>query len=125
MDAIAEAEKQYLEARKTSLAPNSIPKNPETLKVLSSSVDDKTVLKYWQCGRKRTFGSVEEATIFVSKNNDMELNSYSCAHCNNYHIGHGDGTTPVIEQVAKGREHWNAHPDKSNKFAASLNLFSD
>lgn len=125
MDAIAEAERQYIEARNASLGSSFNPKVIEGLKVLSSSVKDDTVLKYWQCGRKRSFSAVNEANDFVSKNKDFELNPYSCSHCDGYHVGHGDGTTPVVEQVAKGREHWNAHPEKSNKFAASLNLFSD
>jgi hypothetical protein len=93
-----------------------------TLLLSESKVSDKTVLEYWQCGRKVKHHSQQEAEIHQIAVNDTGMGAYKCSHCDSFHNGHGDGKTKIEVQIEKAREHWNANPLKSNMFVEEKRL---
>lgn len=82
--------------------------------VPASNVSDDVLLQYWKCGRKRMFGSQENAVLATLS--EKTTNSYKCDFCDGYHNGHGDGTTPISVQLVSARKHWNQNPSKVEQF---------
>ena len=111
------------EARESSIwtPKEAVPYEP--VKIAAADVDDKVMLEYWQCGRKKVYDTFEKADAFIKKTNEANpMTAYVCSHCGQYHTGHGGGGYPVEEQLVRAREHWDSVSEKSNIFAFAKGL---
>jgi hypothetical protein len=89
-----------------------------------TELSNKQLLEYYQCGRKKSFNSEQEAQYSISVVGDPSLQSYKCSHCDKTHTGHGGGQNSEEEQLLSAARHWVKFPEKSNMFAFSKGLIN-
>jgi hypothetical protein len=105
------------EAKDSTPAPKV--RNLEPLKKEAHERPEDVMLRWYQCFRKQNYPTAELAKnigCFI----DTNASVYSCVHCGNWHIGHGEGDTPVPDQLVRAREIWYQFPDKANRFVESF-----
>lgn len=89
-----------------------------------TELSNKQLLEYYQCGRKKSFNSEQEAQYSISVVGDPSLQSYKCSHCDKTHTGHGGGQNSEEEQLLSAARHWDKFPEKSNMFAFAKGLIN-
>lgn len=94
----------------------------EELLVNSKEISEDALLLWYQCHRKIIYSSYDEANTKETQNS-IKM-PYLCPHCQNWHVGGGNGATPISRQLIAAKETWDSGTYRSrvNSYVKNTNI---